>query len=291
MRNILFIVNTILAGNKEAGITAIINREISRNKFYPEILYSEYPGHTAEIARKHFGDFDILAAVGGDGTVNEVARPMIHTDKVMAIVPVGSGNGLARSLNIPLKVSKAVRLINEGHIKIIDTGTINDLPFIHMAGIGFAAEVAGCYTRKGNHGMAQYLNQVIRTFLNYRSTGYIIRIDGSEFSDSLFLADFANVSQWGYGAHISPGADPSDGKLNLSMLSGFPKIIIPVLALRLFMHNIHRSRYMQVKPFTDATIIQSGETWSHIDGDPVLLRGNIHVAVLPSSLNIISGIE
>ena len=291
MKKILFIVNTILEGKKEAGIAAIVNREIDKNNFYPEIFYSEYPGHTAEIAKNHINDFDIIVAVGGDGTVNEVARSMIHTDKVLAIVPVGSGNGLARSLKIPLKVPEAVRLINEVHIKTIDTGTINDLPFFHMAGIGFAAEVVQCYASLGNHGMAVYLKQVIRTFLNYKSSDYKVKINDTEYHDSFFLIDFANVSQWGYNAHISPGADPFDGQLNVSMLSAFPKIIIPVLALRLFLNNIHRSRYMQIKTCTEANVQNADETWGHIDGDPVRFEGNIRVSIKPASLKIISGIK
>jgi len=291
MEKILFVINSILENDKESGISHIVKREIDSNRFEPEFIYSDYPGHATEISTAHAGDYDVIVAVGGDGTVNEVARPLIHTDKVLGIIPVGSGNGLARSLKIPLKALKAVRLINEGQISTIDTGTINDLPFFHMAGTGFAAEVARCYALKAKHGMAQYLYQVIRTFLNYKSSGYKMRIDGTESEESFFLVDFANVSQWGYNAHISPGADPSDGKLNVSMLSAFPKIIIPVLALRLFLNNIHRSRFIQVKPFTDAEIVQSGESWGHIDGDPVLLDGNIHVKILPASLKIISGIK
>jgi len=291
MEKILFIINSILESDKESGISRVVKSEIDRNRFEPEIIFSGYPGHAAEISKSKNEDFDIIVAVGGDGTVNEVARSMIHTEKALGIIPVGSGNGLARSLKIPLKVSKAVRLINEGQVKTIDTGKINDLPFFHMAGTGFAAEVARCYALKAKHGMAHYLSQVIRTFLSYKSSGYKISLDGVETKDSFFLIDFANVSQWGYNAHIAPGADPSDGKLNVSMLSSFPKIIIPVLALRLFLNNIHRSRFMQVKPFTEAEILHSGESWGHIDGDPVSLDGNIHVQVLPSSLKIITGIN
>ena len=291
MKKILFIINTILEHKREEGIAAIVNREIDRTKYEPEFIYSEYSGHSAEIARNQSGRFEVIVAVGGDGTVNEVAQPLINTGKLLAIIPVGSGNGLARSLNIPLKVSEAVRLINDGLVKTIDTGILNDKPFFHMACLGFAAEVARCYARKGNHGMAQYLYQVIRTFLNYRSKVYKVRIDGTEYDDSLFLLDFANVSQWGYNAHISPGADPSDGLLHVSMLSAFPKIIIPVLALRLFLKNIHLSRFMQIKTCTEAEVVNGGEVWGHIDGDPVMLEGDIHLGILPASLKVISGIE
>jgi diacylglycerol kinase (ATP) len=291
MRKILFIINTILDREKEVGIADIAQMEIDREKFDAEFIYSEYSGHSTEIARDNIDQYDIIVAVGGDGTVNEVAQPLINTGKIMGVVPVGSGNGLARSLNIPLKVYKAVHLINEGYVKTIDTGTLNEMPFIHMAGLGFAAEVARRYATTGNHGMAQYVNQVIRAFLNYKSSAYNIRINGNKYHGSFFLVDFANASQWGYNAHIAPGADPSDGNLNICMLSVFPKIIIPVLVLRLFLENIHRSRFIQIIPFKEAEISNPDHTWTHIDGDPVPMEGNIHVRILPASLHVISGIE
>lgn len=291
MKKILFLINQLVEKEIPAGFARLVNREIDRQQFEPDFFYSEYPGHCTEMVKSMFEDYDVFVAVGGDGTVNEVAQPLINTGKSMAIIPAGSGNGLARTLDIPLHSGKAVRLINEGRMKTIDTGTINGRPFIHMAGLGFAAEVARCYAQKGNHGLTHYVSHVIRTFLDYKPAEYTIRIDNREYTGSYFLLDFANVSQWGYNAHIAPGADPTDGKLNLAMLSPFPKIMIPVPALRLFLKTMDRCRFMQTELIREANIPRTGESRAHIDGDPVLLEGDIQVRILPASLNVISGRE
>ena len=290
MKKILFIINTILERETGMKISGVVESEIEREKYEPVFEYSGYPGHATEIAKTNLDQYQTMVAVGGDGTLNEIGRVLLQTSKVLGIIPIGSGNGLARSLKIPLKVAKAVRVINEGSIRTIDTGTMNDRIFIHMAGLGFAADVAKNYCQSGKHGLGVYARYFINTFIKYRATEYMVRVNGKEINKRYFLIDFANVSQWGYNAHICPKADPSDGKLNVCLLSGFPKILIPCLVTRLFAGTMHRSPFMQIHSMTEAEVIGPGETWGHIDGDPVLFHNNIQVKVLPSSLKVISGI-
>ena len=141
--NILFIINPISGGKKKSSLPALIDQYLDKEKYAPIYTFTEYVGHASELAEEAgTKNYDTIVAVGGDGTINEVASKLVHSDKILAIIPFGSGNGLARFLNIPLSSKKAIELINLGKHQIIDTAELNGRKFFNMAGMGFDAHLS-----------------------------------------------------------------------------------------------------------------------------------------------------
>ena len=156
--NILFIINPISGGKDKLKIPALIDAYLDRSKFSPNFRITEYVGHASEIAEEAVGkNFDIIVAVGGDGTVNEIAAKVVQQKKILGIIPFGSGNGLARFLKIPMKAAAAVGVINNFDVKIIDTARFNDKWFFNMAGMGFDAHISSVFAGNKSRGFSGYL--------------------------------------------------------------------------------------------------------------------------------------
>lgn len=289
MKKVLFIINILLQKKSGKVLPKLISDTIDKRQFEFDIRFSEFPGQANEIAVSARENYDIIVAAGGDGTVNEVARAIAGTGKVYGIIPIGSGNGLARTMKIPLKVSQAIQIIYEGEISTLDMGRINGIPFFNMAGVGFDASVAHAYNQRKRRGFLSYLGSVAALFFHYKSRWFEIKHNSEVNKVQAFLISFANTSQWGYNAHICPGADPSDGLLGITILRSFPKIIIPVLAWRLFTGKLHKSKYVRILMAKRIEICAQGEIAGHVDGNPVIFNNHIQVEISHNSVHIIRG--
>ena len=188
MHSILFIVNPISgSGHKESALKAI-ERYLDRDRFNSEICYTEYAGHGAEIAREAASrGIDIVVAVGGDGTVNEIAGSLVGTETALAIIPCGSGNGLARHLQIPMNPVSAVKFINTGTIARLDHGTINGRPFFCTCGVGFDAFISMKFAEAGRRGPATYVEKTLVDGLRYKTETYRITIGDDKCGKIMFF--------------------------------------------------------------------------------------------------------
>ena len=287
--NILFIVNPISGKKKKNNIDEILHGILDNTSINFEIKYTEYAGHANKLASENVGKYNTIIAAGGDGTVNEVARALILKDTVFGIIPLGSGNGLARSLKIPVNTVKAVENIVNGNVKKIDSGIVNEKPFINISGIGFDAEVAHLFNKSKTRGFKTYFNVVAKKFSSYKPHECIIRIKGQDdIITKPFLVSFANSSQWGNNAYISPISNQEDGLLEICILEKFPIAITPFLVGRLFLKNIHNSPFMNIFQ-TDACELQfKNKVKGHIDGEPVQFDNTLKIKILKHSINIIT---
>lgn len=283
----LFIINPILEKKAGNNVFRVIHEDLDTDRFDHRILYSEYPGHARQLAKENAGEYDVVIAGGGDGTVNEVAYGLVHSQTVLGLLPMGSGKGLARSLRVPLNLRKAIAIINRFMVVRIDTGRVNHHRFVNIAGIGFAAEIAHAYAGSRRRGFIPYAMHVTKKMPGYPSLNAGITIGEREFRDRFFDISFANATQWGYGARISPTSKPDDGLLDICILREFPKILIPGLLTRLFTGTIHRSGYMQTIPAQQAGISGGGPFKGHVDGEPVEFTAQFEVSVEPGSLQVI----
>ena len=283
----LFIINPILEKKSGKNISRLISDYLDHERFEPTILYSEYPGHTSLLARQNVGPYQLIVAGGGDGTAKQIADSLVHSETAMGILPLGSGKGLARSLRIPLDIRKAIDTINEYKITRIDTGLVGKHRFVNIAGIGFAAEVAYAYSDSGKRGFLPYAVNTARKLLVYLPISAEVTLKDQNISGNYFNISFANSTQWGYGAHISPNSKPNDGFLEICVLRKFPKIFAPVLALRLFTKSIDKSRYMDIIQVEMAELSGNESFKGHIDGEPVLLTAPLKVSVDPGSLKVV----
>jgi len=283
----LFIINPILEKKSGKKIFDLITENLDPGRFEITILYSEYPGHTGVLADQHAGQFHLIVAGGGDGTINQVARSLVNSETTLGILPMGSGKGLARSLNIPLDLRKAIRIINKFEIHRIDTGLVGIHRFVNIAGIGFSAEIAHAYADTKKRGFFPYVINTAEKLPGYSSVSASLNINNRNISGEYFDISFANSSQWGYGAHISPISKPDDGLLHICILRKFPKILIPGLLTGLYTKTIHLSRYMEDIPAKNAEIAGPGTYKGHIDGEPVEFNAPFKISIEPGSLKVV----
>lgn len=285
-----FIINPIAGTRSKVVFKDLISKYLDSDKYTYQISYTRAGGHAFELASEAVKEGkDYVVAVGGDGTVNETASALIHQSSALGIIPVGSGNGLARHLGIPLNPVEAIKALNNVQKKLIDAGTANGKPFFCTAGIGFDAHIGRMFSLATKRGFNTYIKTVLREFLTYNSQTYQVSINNEEtITKEAFSITFANAAQFGNNAYISPEADIADGKLDLCIIEKYPKRVGLHLGLRLFNKTIHKSRFMTIKQIDKAVIKCPNAECYHLDGEFLPLKGDLNIEVVPGSLNVLT---
>ena len=287
-KKIVFIINPISGTIKKDEIPLMISEEIDADLFDITILHTEYRGHGCELARNYLEKgYDYIVAVGGDGTVNEVAREIIHSTASLGIVPIGSGNGLARHMNIPMNPRKAIAQINHSESILIDYGIVNKQPFFCTCGTGFDAYVSTEFAKGKSRGIMSYIEKMITGYFNYKSQNYHLLGKGIDLKTKAFVMTFANASQWGNNAYIAPQASIQDGKIDISIMSRFPVIAIPTLALQLFTKTIDNDIFMTTLRTDEITLYREESGPFHYDGEPYEEGKEIHIKLVPDGLKVL----
>ena len=288
-RKILFVINPISGGKTKYNFPLKVDKYLDKSKFDAECVFTEYRGHGSIIAAAALKNgFDILVAVGGDGTINEVASEVEGTTKLMGIIPYGSGNGLARSLGIPIRDILAIQRLNRLHISKIDSGTFNGRKFFNMAGIGFDAQISSRFAENVKRGLSSYAKIAFSEVSNYHSQHYRLNIDGKEYKHQAFMISIANSSQYGNNAHISPFASLDDGILDVCILKPFPLYKFPALVFRMFRKSTHKSNYLEIIQGSKIIITRESAAAIHLDGDPFNMGTTLTIGINPHSLNILN---
>jgi len=288
-RRILFVINPISGGKAKYNFPEKLDKYLDKSKFDYECVFTEYHGHGSLLAAEAIRNgVDILVAVGGDGTINEVATEVEGTERLMGIIPYGSGNGLARSLGIPVGDVKAIERINRVHVSRIDTGTFNGRKFFNMAGIGFDAQISLRFAENVKRGLSSYVKIAFTEVSNYRSQHYMLTIDGKEYEHQAFMISVANSSQYGNNAHIAPFASMNDGMLDICILKPFPLYKFPALVFRMFRKNTHKSKYLEIIQGSNIIIKRDRDATVHLDGDPYSMGRTLSIGVNPQSLYILN---
>ena len=267
----------------------MIDEELDKTRFKSEVRLTEYAGHAANLAKEYAAkNYDIVVAVGGDGTVNEVARSLVHTQTALGILPCGSGNGLARHLCLPLDLRKAIHIINLARIESFDYGVINELPFFCTCGMGFDAFISLKFAEAGKRGPITYVENVLREGLKYRPETYEVIDDSGKQSYNAFLIACANASQYGNNAYIAPGATMKDGLMDVIIMEPFDALEAPQMAADLFMKTLGNNS--KIKTFrTNRLHIHRSEPGAiHYDGDPVMTGTDIDVHIEHMGLKIVT---
>ena len=288
-RSITFIINPISGTQKKDDMPQLIEQLIDHEKFEVDICMTEYAGHAAKIARQRAADkTDIVVAVGGDGTVNEVARSLVHTETALGIIPCGSGNGLARHLCLPIDTRKDLQLINECHIEAFDYGVINGLPFFCTCGMGFDAFISLKFAEAGKRGPITYIENVLKEGLKYKPEQYEIIDENGSARYKAFLIACANASQYGNNAYIAPGATMKDGLMDVIIMEPFDALEAPQIAADLFMKTLGNNS--KIKTFRTKSIhIKRQQPGAiHYDGDPIMTGMDIDVSIEHLGIRIIT---
>lgn len=282
-QKILFIINPISHELKNVDVKKAIEENLDFNQFEYKIAFTEYPKHASKIAEEAKKSFDIIAAVGGDGTVNEIGTALINTSTQLAIIPVGSGNGLARHFGIPIGFAQAIRALNHSRPVVIDTAKINDKAFLGVAGIGFDAHIAQQFSQFGKRGFFSYCLVALREFTKYDPETYQIKIDGKNITKKAFILSFANSSQYGNNFIVAPKADMQDGYLDLVIIDEMPFYAIPKMVYQFKDGSLGKSNHFETQKFKEI-VIEKSVIQAHVDGEPVVFHNQIKITVLPKSL-------
>lgn len=265
----------------------MIEKYLDHEKFAWSVATSERAGHASLLAREaRDKGTDIVVAVGGDGTVNEVARAIVHSRTALGIIPCGSGNGLARHLLMPLSVRKSIEVINACEIHSLDFGTINDHPFFCTCGMGFDALISQRFAESNRRGLIGYAENILKSGLTYRPLTYEI-IDGGATRMRAFLISIANASQYGSGAYIAPQASMSDGLLDVIIMQPFDLIEVPQISIEMFNKTLDRNPRIKTFRTKELHIRRSEEGVIHCDGDPIIEGKELHVKIHERGVNII----
>ena len=275
---ITFIINPISGTVSKSGIPQLIDQMLDKKKFSYEIRETLYAGHAAKIATecKEQG-VDVVVAVGGDGTVNEVARSITHSNTALGIIPCGSGNGLGRHLMLPMDIKKDIDILNKCEIHDLDYGIINEHPFFCTCGMGFDAFISMKFAEAGKRGLVTYVENVLKEGLNYKPETYRIEDENGTIINRAFLISCANASQYGNNAYIAPQASMRDGMLDVIIMEPFDVLEAPQGAIQKI--KTFRTQHIRIHREKPGVI--------HFDGDPVMTEADVDIRLIPGGIKMV----
>jgi YegS/Rv2252/BmrU family lipid kinase len=285
---ILYIINPISGIGKKKNIEELIRTNTDSSTFDYRVKFTKGPGDGTRLAKEAVdAGVDVVVAVGGDGTVNEIGQALVGSSTALGIIPTGSGNGLARHLKIPFRFEKAIGVITRCKIRKIDTATINDQVFLSIAGVGYDAFVAKKFANAPKRGFFTYFRIVSNEYSQYRPKKYILEVDGKIINRRALAITFANSNQFGNNASIDPHAKLDDGLIDVCIVRRVPLWLVPLYVPSLFFKTFHKTQYMEIIRAKKAVVTRKKGKTIHLDGDPSQTGKVLEMKVNPLSLNII----
>ena len=243
---------------------------------------------TIRLITDNWEKHDVYVASGGDGTVHTVATQLVNSDKILGVLPLGSGNGFAREFGFKLNVNSLLSDVRKAETMSIDIIEVNDKMCLNVAGIGLDSFVAHSFNNLRLRGIIPYIWLSLKTFAQLRPFHVKISCEGKELvNEELFVVTIANTRQFGNNAFIAPDARPNDGIIDLVLIKPFPKILSPSFVIRLFTKRINRSKYVNHIRTEKEIVIETHENRMHIDGEPVSSDGKVHVRIKREVLKVL----
>lgn len=286
-KHLVFVVNPHSGVDRLKAIQDAVDSTLDKQMFSYELQHTGRPGHGTELAAAaaKAGAYAVVA-VGGDGSVNDVMAGLLHTSTALAIIPKGSGNGMARTVQIPLDVVGALQVINKGKINAIDVGFANDRPFISNAGVGFDALISKKFAGNKTRGLLSYTWLVARHLWTYKSWKFKMWIDAEAMEERAFIISIANGQQYGYNFIIAPDARWDDGLLDIVVIRRFPKALGAALVWRAMKGTITDSKYVQHYRGKEISISHPKLKWMQVDGDAHPCGNEVRFRIAPGALQL-----
>lgn len=287
-KHIVFIINPKSGVERQKEIRQGIDDNLNGDVYSYEIITTEFPKHGTQLASEaaRNGAYAVVA-VGGDGSVNDVVQGLLGTDTLLAIIPKGSGNGMARTMQIPLDTSEAIKVINAGKTVKMDVGYANTYPFISNAGVAFDALISKKFAKSHTRGFWMYSWLVTKYMWMYKSWKWNITADGREFSKCAFMVNVANGQQFGYNFKIAPTASFTDGLLDLVIIKRFPKILGGTIVARAMNGTIIDSPFVEHIKAREITISNPSLRLMQTDGDAHVCGHSITFRIAHAAQSVI----
>ena len=286
-KKLLAVINPISGTANKQYIPETITEVMDESKWDVMIRFTQRPGHATDLAKQAIkqGYYGVLA-IGGDGTINEVAAALRDSDTALGIIPNGSGNGLARHLNIPIDVKRALEEINNDRIEQFDYCMANQHPFFCTCGVGFDAHVSAKFAESKKRGPMSYLKNTLVEYLRYRSEEYSIETADQVLTERAFVIACGNASQYGNNAFITPNASMQDGLIDVTLIQPFTPLDTAVLGILLFTKHIDQDTNIQSFRTPSLTIHRPKAGVMHIDGEPMMMEADIEVKCIHNGIKI-----
>ncbi|MEG0010573.1 MAG: diacylglycerol kinase family lipid kinase [Muribaculaceae bacterium] len=286
-RKILAIINPISGTTNKEYMPQTITDTIDTSIYQLKIRFSQRPGHATDLTKRAIDEgYYAVLAIGGDGTVNEIASALRDSNTALGIIPCGSGNGLARHLNIPLNAEKALNIINENNIQSLDYCTANEHPFFCTCGVGFDAHISEKFAQSKKRGPLTYFQTTLGEYLKYRSQVYSIETNDRTITEKAFVIACGNASQYGNNAFIAPHASMQDGLIDVTVILPFTPLDTAMLGLLLFTKHLDQDTNIQTFRTNALTIRRPKPGVMHIDGEPIMMNEDIHIECHHSGIRI-----
>ncbi len=285
-----FIVNPISGRSSKESIVGAIAGSVDMDRYEVTIRFTAAPGHATTLASEAVqSGQQLVVAVGGDGTVNEVARALVGTDAALGIIPCGSGNGLARHLHIPMNPRKAIEILNQGQIRRIDTLTVNGTPCFCTAGVGYDAFVSEEYAKEPTRGLVTYVRKAVENWFDYTPEQYLIETEEGMFSRTALAITCANANQWGNGFHVAPKASLTDGLIDVTIIHPIKPLNALPMPVQILGYSFDKNPGVETFKTSGLTIRRATPAPLHIDGEPQSGTRDITIALRPASLGVLCG--
>ena len=269
--------------------------EHSVAEYFPQaqVLFTKGPKHATQLAREAAASgAETVVAVGGDGTINETAQGLVHTQTALGIIAHGSGNGFARELGMLLPPEKALKRLAQLRPVWCDVGRVNGELFLNLAGVGIEAVIAQKFMEQGKtgkRGMWPYFKEGIRTAWAYKPRPLRVTCDGKTTVEAPLTLVFANGRQYGSNFKIAPQASLTDGFLDMVLVRNAGKLKLLLAAPFFFTSRVRPFGLTQVKPIRRVLVESGCEVVYHIDGEPRKSSGKLEFCVEPKALQILMG--
>lgn len=287
MDQFVFIINSKSGRHKPEDLEARIKDAIASMDLHAECHLTQSSQHTAEIVETSLSrGMKNFIAVGGDGTVNTLARNLVHKDAYLGIIPRGSGNGLARHLGMPRDLTNGIQRLIKKRSMAVDGIKINGFWSFNVAGIGFDGYISTLFGQNGQRGMRNYMKLINSEYKAYQPILMEIHFANQVVTKPVFQLAIANASQYGNNAIVAPTAELDDQQLNIAMITKVPMALLPAFFIKVLSGNIHRSKYWQ-SFITDKLIVHTSRpVHFHTDGDGRGLSEHFEIELVPSCLKL-----
>ena len=283
-----FIVNPNAGTNMQQRIRESVFKNLDHRRFQPSIWFTEYAGHGAILAQKAIQEgFDVVVAVGGDGSINEIAGALVNTSVSLGLVPAGSGNGLAMHLGYGRQIDEAIQKLNHTTIKRMDYGTLNDKAFFNVAGLGFDGRVSNMMRESKRRGFMGYLINSVKAGFQHKAQKFILHLPEQTIERTCFAIAVANGPMYGYNMEIAPGAALDDGLFSLVLIKEAPKWSY-FKAVHSSMHGkILDHNFIEHFAVSNIKIEFEGKQYMHLDGEGFAIESSADIKMQKNALSIL----
>ena len=282
-----FLINPKSGKGKKDSRAAIISDYCRKERLSYKIFYTEYPGHAKELAEKITAEDQVIVAVGGDGTIHEIAAGIKDSPGCLGLLPAGSGNGLARHLGISMDMKQALSQLTRSSPVKMDLLIVNDQLSINIAGIGFDGYIAGAFANQTSRGLAGYAKLITKNFFNYREFDFELEMNQTSISGKAFSIAFCNGSQYGNQTIIAPDGEINDGLIDIVVIRKPGIIQLPRLLYQVLSGKLKSGRLVTLKKTANVSVRLKVPTDLQVDGEFAGQVKNLSIQVKPSTLNIL----